>query len=143
MTDSPVELDPDVEAVADLARAYGHNHGRLHFAGVAPEHEHHAITVYRVPDPAFDSAMRGLVGPDVALHLVDAPHTRDDLLVARERVWALADSLPVESISIPVDGSRLTVVVDAPPDDVQASLDRVVPGLATAVAATADTAVPR
>jgi hypothetical protein len=142
MTDSPVELDPDVDAVVDLARAYGHNHGRLHFAGVAPDHGRHAITVYRVPDPAFDSAMRGLVGPDVALLLVDAAHTRDDLLVARERVWALADSLPVESISIPVDGSRLTVVADAPPDDVQASLDRVVPGLATAVSA-ADTAVPR
>jgi len=142
MTESPVELDPDVEAVAGLARAYGHNYGRLHFAGVAPDHEHRAITVYRVPDPAFDSAVRGLVGPDVMLHLVDAPHTRDDLLVARERVWALADALPIESITIPSDGSRLIVVAEAPVEQVQASLDRVVPGLATAVSATLGSALP-
>jgi hypothetical protein len=143
MTDSQVEVDPDVEAVVGLARAYGHNYGRLYFAGVAADHEHRAITVYRVPDPSFDSSVRGLVSGAVTLHLVDAPHTRDDLLVARERVWALADSLPIESISIPVDGSRLTVVADAPVDEVQARLDRVVPGLATAVTATLGSALPR
>jgi len=138
-----VEVDPDVEAVGQLVRAYGHNMGRLRYAGVSADHEHRAITVYRVPDPSFDSSVRGLVGPDVALQFADAPHTRDDLLVARERVWALADSLPIESISIPVDGSRLTVVTDAPVDDAQAALDRVVPGLATAVSVTVGSALPR
>jgi hypothetical protein len=143
MADSQLEVDPGIAAVVDIVRAYGHNHGRLHYAGVVPDHDARAITVYRVPDPAFDSSVHGLVGDDVSLRLVDAPHTRDDLLVARERVWALADSLPIESISIPTDGTRLGVVADAPVDEVQTVLDRVVPGLATAVPSSVGSALPR
>jgi len=119
MTETPVEPDPEVAAVAAVAREYGHHLGRMRYAGVTADHERRSITVYRVPDASFDDALRGLL-------------SRDDLLVARERVWALADSLPITSVGIPADGSRLHVVADAPAHEVQATLDRVVPGLATA-----------
>jgi len=142
MTDSQIEADDDVAAGVGVVRAYGHNYGRLHFAGVTADHDNRAIIVHRVPDPSFDSSVRGLISDAVALDLVDAPHTRDDLLVARERVWGLAEALSIESISIPSDGSRLTVVAGAPVDEVQAALDRVVPGLAVAVSATLGSALP-
>jgi hypothetical protein len=124
--------DADVAALADLAREFGHHAGRLRFAGVAPDHERRAITVYRVPDPGWDGELRALLQSDVAVHLADAPHTRDELLVARERVWELSATIPITAISIPVDGTQLVVVTDAPTESVQASLDRLVPGLATA-----------
>ena len=81
--------------------------------------------------PVCDAIVRGLI--------VRRDHTHLTATYAR----ALADSLPIESISIPVDGSRLTVVTDAPVDDAQAALDRVVPGLATAVSVTVGSALPR
>jgi hypothetical protein len=124
-------FDPDVAGLADVAREFGHHAGRLWFSGVLPDHERRAITVYRVPNAAFDSEIRTLLDGAVAVHLADAPHTRDDLLVAREHVWGLADSLDVTSISVPVDGTRLAVSAGAPADVVQTALDRVVPGLAT------------
>jgi hypothetical protein len=132
MTETPVEPDPEVAAVAAVAREYGHHLGRMRYAGVTADHERRSITVYRVPDASFDDALRGLLSRDVTLHIAEAPHSRDDLLVARERVWALADSLSITSVGIPADGSRLNVVADAPAHEVQAALDRVVPGLATA-----------
>ena len=131
MEGAPEPFDPDVAGLADVAREFGHHAGRTWFAGVLPDHERRAVTVYRVPNRAFDSEVRTLLDGDVAVHLADAPHTRDDLLVAREHVWGLADSLSITAISVPVDGTRLAVVADAPEDEVQAALDRVVPGLAT------------
>jgi hypothetical protein len=124
--------DADVAALADLAREFGHHAGRLRYAGVAPDHERRAITVYRVPDPGWDAEVRTLLRSDVTVHLADAPHTRDQLLVAREQVWELADTIPITAISLPVDGTMLVVTTDAPADSVQADLDRLVPGLATA-----------
>jgi len=132
MDGTPVELDPAVTALAELAREYGHHAGRHYFAGVVADHLGHAITIYRVPDADFDGEVVTLLDGDVEVRLVDAPHTRDELVVARERVWALAEELPITSISLPPDGTRLTVVCDAPVDDVQVELDRVAPGMATA-----------
>ena len=130
MEGAPEPFDADVAGLADVAREFGHHAGRMWFSGVLPDHEHQAITVYRVPNAAFDSEIRTLLDGVVAVHLADAPHTRDDLLVAREHVWGLADSLSITSISVPVDGTRLVVVAEAPGEEVQAALDRVVPGLA-------------
>ncbi len=131
--DSSTEIyDADVAAMAELAREFGHHAGRLRYAGVAPDHDRRSITVYRVPDPGWDSEILRLLESEVAVHLMDAPHTREELLVARERAWALADSFAITAISIPVDGTTLAVTSDAPAASVQAELDRLVPGLATA-----------
>jgi len=131
--DSSAEIfDADVAALADVAREFGHHSGRRHYAGVAPDHAARAITVYRVPDPSFDSEISTLLEGGVAVHLADAPHSRDELLVARETVWAYADRLAITAISVPVDGRRLVVTADRPEHEVQAELDLLVPGLATA-----------
>jgi hypothetical protein len=127
--------DADVAALAALAREFGHHAGRLRYAGVAPDHERRSITLYRMPDPGWDAEVRTLLRSDVAVILADAPHTRDQLLVAREQVWDLADTIPITSISIPVDGTMLVVTADAPAATVQAELDRLVPGLAAAAPA--------
>jgi len=134
MEGAPTVYDAGVAALADVAREFGHHAGRHWFSGVVPDHEGGAITVYRVPNPGFDSEIRTLLDGDVEVHLADAPHSRDELLVAREQVWGLADTLAITSVSVPPDGTRITVVADAPADVVQAELDRVVPGLATAIA---------
>jgi hypothetical protein len=129
--DSSSELyDADVAALADLAREFGHHSGRLRYAGVEPHHDLRAITVFRVPDPGWDSEVLRLLQSDVAVRLADAPHTRDELLVARERVWELSGTIAITAISIPVDGTVLAVVADDAVETVQAELDRVVPGLA-------------
>jgi len=134
--DSSSELyDADVAALADLAREFGHHSGRLRYAGVEPHHDLRAITVFRVPDPGWDSEVLRLLQSDVDVRLADAPHTRDELLVARERVWELAGTIPITAISLPADGTVLAVFADAPAASVQAELDRLVPGLATAAAA--------
>jgi multidrug efflux pump subunit AcrA (membrane-fusion protein) len=90
-----------------------------------------------MPDPGWDSEVLRLLQSDVAVRLADAPHTRDELLVARERVWELTDTIPITAISIPVDGTVLSVCTDAPAETVQAELDRIVPGLAAVAPASA------
>jgi len=131
--DSTTEAyDAGVAAAADLAREFGHHSGRRHFAGVVPDHERRILTVFRVPDPWFDEEMHSFLDSDIDIVLADAPHTRDELLVARETIWAYADRLAITSISVPPDGTRLVVSTDVPQDEVQAELDLLVPGLATA-----------
>jgi len=132
MDESAAPDDPDVTALAAVAREYGHHAGRRFFAGVALDTGRRALTVYRVPNPDFDGEILRLLEGDVAVSLADAPHTREELLVAREQVWGLSGSLPITSVSVPVDGTRLLVVAEAPESDVQAALDRVVPGMAVA-----------
>ena len=78
MDGTPVELDPAVTALAELAREYGHHQGRHHFAGVVADHRGHAITIYRVADADFDGEAGTLLDGDVEVRLVDAPHTRDE-----------------------------------------------------------------
>jgi len=134
MEGAPDVYDAAVAGVADVAREFGHHAGRHWFSGVVPDHAGGAVTVYRVPNAGFDSEIRALLEGDVEVRLADAPHSRDELLVAREHVWGLADTLPIASVSVPPDGTRVTVVADAPADVVQAELDRVAPGLATALA---------
>jgi hypothetical protein len=132
--------DAELTALADVAREYGHHLGSARFAGVAVDREAGALTVYRVPDPAFDSELLTLLAGDIPVRLVDAPHSRTELLVARERVWALGDSIPITAISVPPDGTRLVVTADAPEAETQAALDELVPGLAVAASGSA---VPR
>ncbi|HSN06449.1 MAG TPA: hypothetical protein VLV82_03815 [Candidatus Angelobacter sp.] len=132
MDDISGENDHELTALADVAREYGHHLGRYRFAGVAVDTEQRTLVVYRVPDPAFDSELLTLLAGDIEVRLVDAPHAREDLLVARERIWALAGDLPITSITIPVDGTRVVVVADAPETETQELLDRLVPGLALA-----------
>jgi hypothetical protein len=131
MEGPPEVYDAAVAGLADVAREFGHHAGRHWFSGVVPDHERGAITVYRVPNPGFDSEILTLLDGDVTVHLADAPHSRGELLVAREHVWGLADRFPITSVSVPADGTRITVVAEPPADVVQAELDRVVPGLAT------------
>jgi len=131
MEGGSASYDADVAGLADVAREFGHHAGRHWFSGVVPDHDGGAITVYRVPHEGFDSEILALLEGDVEVRLADAPHSREELLVARENVWSLADTLRITSVSVPADGTRLTVVADAPADMVQAELDRVVPGLAT------------
>ena len=132
--------DAELTALADVAREYGHHLGSARFAGVVVDHADRSLTVYRVPDPAFDSEMLTLLAGDIPVRLADAPHSRTELLVARERVWALGDSIPITAISVPADGTRLVVTADAPETETQAALDDLVPGLALAASGTA---VPR
>jgi len=127
-------FDADVAATVDLARAFGHHAGRLRYAGVAPDHARGSVTVYRVPDPAFDSEIRTLLQGGVEIVLADAPHTRDELIIARETIWAYADRLAITAISVPVDGTVLVVTTEAPEHEVQAELDLLVPHLARASA---------
>ena len=131
MEGAPEVYDAAVARLADVAREFGHHAGRHWFSGVVPDHERGAITVFRVPNPGFDSEIRTLLDGDVTVHLADAPHSRDELLAVRDQVWGLAEVLPITAISVPPDGTRVTVTADAPPDVVQAELDRVAPGLAT------------
>jgi hypothetical protein len=140
MDESSPGYDAELTALADVAREYGHHLGSARFAGVAVDQTARALTVYRVPDPAFDSELRTLLAGDIPVLLADAPHSRTELLVARERVWALGDSIPITAITVPADGTRLIVTADAPEAETQAALDELVPGLA--VAASTDV-VPR
>lgn len=132
MDDVPADHDPELIALADVAREYGHHLGSDRFAGVGIDDAGRALVVYRVPDPGFDSELLALLAGDIEVRLVDAPHARGELLVARERVWTLAGDLPITSITIPVDGTRLVVTADAPESETQDVLDRLVPGLAVA-----------
>ncbi len=66
--------DAELTALADVAREYGHHLGRTRFAGVGVDREQRVLTVYRVPDPGFDSELRTLLAGDITIRLVDAPH---------------------------------------------------------------------
>ncbi len=130
---SETEVDTEVEAAADVVRSFGHHAGRRWFAGVVPDHERRRITVFRVPGPGFDGEVRALVADTVGVDFLDATHPRDDLTAAREAVWLLGDALEIESVSLPPDGTRLTVVVGVDADEAQHRLDAVAPGLTRAV----------
>ena len=117
-------------AVADLARQYGHHAGRAWFTSARATDA--TVTVYRVPNPAFDSELLVMLGTDVPVEVRDARYTRDELIVAREEAWALADDLHIDAITIPDDGSGIHVFVHASVEDAQAALDRRLPGIARA-----------
>lgn len=132
MDDMATGPDAELTALADVAREYGHHLGSARFAGVVVDPVERVLTVYRVPDAGFDSELLALLAGDITVRLADAPHSRAELLVARERVWALGDSVPITAITIPPDGSRLVVTADAPAAGTQELLDELVPGLAVA-----------
>jgi len=132
MDETTISIDADVSAAADVAREYGHHAGRSWFAGVTADHPDRTLTVYRVAHSDFDVHMRALVPADIDVVFIDAAHSRDELQVARERVWDLAPELTIEAVAVPVDGSVLTVVVTGIESDAQTVLDRVVPGMASA-----------
>ncbi|MFC6237054.1 hypothetical protein [Longivirga aurantiaca] len=132
MSADPFGAGRDVAMVADLARQFGHHAGRAWFSGARADEEQGTVTVFRVPNHGFDSELRLLIGDAVPLVLEDATHTREELIVARETAWTLADSLQIEAITIPDDGRGINVYVNAPVSEAQAALDRYLPGIARA-----------
>ncbi len=137
-----VDADPfgsskDAAAVADLARQFGHHAGRTWFSGARADETRGLVTIYRVPNRAFDDELRLLVGESVPLEFQDSLHTRDELIVARETAWTFADSLQIEAITIPDDGSGINVYVHVPVASAQETLDRFLPRIARAVDASA------
>ena len=119
MEADPFGADKDVATVADLARQFGHHAGRAWFSGARADEEQGTVTIYRVPNHAFDDELRLMIGYSVPLVFADAIHTRDELIVARETAWTFADSLQIEAITIPDDGSGINVYVNVPVADAQ------------------------
>ncbi len=126
-------LGPDRTLALDVVRLYGNNDGRLWFAGVLAGESDDEIVVFRRPNLDFDGAIALLVPDGVRVTFVDAPHTRAELLEARERVFDLTDELQVVDVRVPSDGSVLAVHVDGPADEAALVLQRRVPGLADVV----------
>jgi len=133
----PFSADKDAATVADLARQFGHHAGRAWFSGARADETRGLVTIYRVPNRGFDEELRLLVGDAVPLEFQDSLHTRDELIVARETAWTFADSLQIEAITIPDDGSGINVYVHVPIDTAQETLDRFLPRIARAVDASA------
>jgi len=127
--ESSLPPDSEVSAAADVIREFGHYAGRRFYAGVTPDHAGGSVTVHRLPDRDFDGEVRALVPRTVMLAFADAPHTRDELIAARETVWLLGETLHVQSVSLPQDGTTLTVVVEADADAAQRILDEAAPHL--------------
>lgn len=132
MDADPYASDTDAATIAALARQFGHHAGRAWFSGARVDEARGVITIYRVPNRGFDDELKRLVGDAVPLEFQDTIHTRDELLVARETAWGLAEPLQIEAITIPDDGSGITVYVHVPVASAQESLDRLLPRLATA-----------
>lgn len=124
--EQPVETVEDVLAdAAEQIRQYGNHAGRFSFAGVRVQDE--GLVVYRVPNPGFDDEVRALLG-DVPVEIVDAVHSRAELMIAREAAWTVRGGFEVESVVLPDDGSRVRVFVAGSTWDAQEALDREVPG---------------
>jgi hypothetical protein len=128
----PFGASQDVATIAELARQFGHHAGRAWFSGARADELAGNVTVYRVPNHAFDDELHLLLGTDVPVLLHDARFTRDELIVAREEAWAFGDDLQIDAITIPDDGSGINVFVHVPVDDAQAVLNRTLPGIARA-----------
>ena len=62
MDDMAIGPDAELTALADVAREYGHHLGSARFAGVEVDPVDRVLTVYRVPDAAFDSELIALLG---------------------------------------------------------------------------------
>ncbi|HET7902514.1 MAG TPA: hypothetical protein VFL59_15130 [Candidatus Nanopelagicales bacterium] len=124
---------PDQALALDVVRLYGNNDGRPWFAGVLAGETGDEIVVFRRPNVDFDGAVAHLVPDGVHVTFVDAPHTRAELLEAREEVFDLTDELHVVDVRLPTDGSTLAVSVEGPVEDADVVLSRRVPGLARAV----------
>lgn len=130
MDADPFGPDHDALATADLARQYGHHAGRAWYSGSRVEDG--GVTIYRVPNPAFDSELLLMLGTGVPVLLREARFTREELIVAREEAWSLADALLIDAITIPDDGSGINVFVHASVEVAQDTLDRALPGIARA-----------
>jgi hypothetical protein len=119
-----------LDEAAEVARQYGHHAARDVYAGLRVDQEAGVLTLYRVPTHSFDDEVRTLIGEDVTVEIVDAPHTRSELSIAREVAWSLTGDFTIESVVIPDDGSRLRVFVTGSEWDAQRQLDELVPGTA-------------
>ena len=82
--------------------------------------------------PPISLAM-SVVPDGVRVTFVDAPHTRAELLEAREQVFDLTDEIQVVDVRLPADGSALKVEVAGPAEDAVVVLRARVPGLADVV----------
>jgi hypothetical protein len=126
---------PDRALAMDVVRLYGNNDGRTWFAGVRLGGGDDEIVVFRRPHVDFDGAVTRLVPDGVHVAFVDAPHSRAELLEARERVFDLTDEIGVVDVRLPADGTTLAVEVAGAADEAAAVLRNRVPGLAEVVAA--------
>ncbi len=133
MAEIPSLDGPDRALATDVVRLYGNNDGRTWFAGVRLGDADDEIVVFRRPAPDFDGAVARLVPDGVRVTFVDAPHTRAELLEAREQVFDLTDEIHVVDVRLPTDGTTLSVEVDGAADEAAAVLQRRVPGLAAVV----------
>jgi hypothetical protein len=130
--DAPPE-GPDRALALDVVRLYGNNDGRQWFAGVQPGDADDEVVVFRRPHRDFDGAVARLVPDGIRVTFVDAPHTRAELLEAREQVFDLTDELHVVDVRMPSDGSVLAVEVEGPAEEAVVVLQRRVPGMADVV----------
>ena len=124
---------PDLTLAIDVVRLYGNNDGRQWFAGVLAGDADDEIVVFRRPNPDFDGAVVRLVPDGVRVTFADAPHSRAELLEAREQVFDLTDEIQVVDVRLPADGSALKVEVAGPAEDAVVVLRARVPGLADVV----------
>lgn len=125
--DCPDRDEPDavMSAIARI-RAYGRNAGADAYAGSVLNGV--GVTVYRVPHDDFDGYIRASEWR-VPVMLVDAAHSRAELVAARDRVWAMPDVDEILAMTVPVDGSRLIVVVEEDVVRAQRQFDAALPGL--------------
>ncbi len=124
---------PDRLLALDVVRLYGNNDGRTWFAGVLAGEADDEVVVFRRPNHDFDGAVARLVPDGVRVTFVDAPHTRAELLEAREVVFDLTDEISLVDVRLPHDGSVLAVAVDGPTEPADEVLRRRVPGMASAI----------
>jgi hypothetical protein len=129
MSGDPMHGTPDLALAVDVVHLYGNNDGRLWFAGVRLDESNNHLVVFRVPGGDFDAIVTDIVPTGVQVDFVDAPHTRAELLEARERVFDLTDKIAVVDIRVPNDGTTISVDVSGSADDAELLLRREVPGL--------------
>lgn len=125
----PVSLD-DARAIV---RQYGNHAGRAWYAGAQVEPATGELVVHRVPHRDFDVHVLGLVPDTVPIRFVDAEHSLEELLQAREIVLEVADVADVVDVRVPHDGSRVVVDVRGPVAEVQREFDVALPGLTEVV----------
>lgn len=122
---------PDVDLALDVVRLYGNNTGRDWYAGVRASTEDDEIVVFRKANADFDGAVAKLVPDGVRVTFLDAPHSRAELLEARERVIDLTDVISLVDVRIPADGTQLRVAVGGSVQDAEQLLRQQVPGMAS------------
>lgn len=120
---------------ADLATAaarlgnFGRGPGRGVFSGIRIDEHTRSVTVFRIPDGAFDDQVSQLIPASLEVTFADARHSREDLERARALVWKLPGAEEIVALSVRVDGSVLELVVRGDAQSAQSAYDAALPGL--------------